>query len=74
VLGLGSGEREGMNAALQAVLAAGVPVLAFELEGARLSTAFLSLTAAGSTAAGSTAAGSTAAGSTSERLTSGGAR
>jgi ABC-2 type transport system ATP-binding protein len=53
VLGLGSGEREGMNAALQAVLAAGVPVLAFEVEGARLSTAFLSLTGSGSGATAS---------------------
>ena len=33
-----------MNAALQAVLSAGVPVLSYEVEGARLSDAFLALT------------------------------
>jgi ABC-2 type transport system ATP-binding protein len=33
-----------MNAALQAVLAADVPVLSFEVEGARLSDAFLATT------------------------------
>jgi ABC-2 type transport system ATP-binding protein len=37
----------GLNAALRAVLAADVPVLAFEVEGARLSTAFLTMTAEG---------------------------
>jgi ABC-2 type transport system ATP-binding protein len=34
----------GMNGALRAVLAADVPVLAFEVEGARLGTAFLTMT------------------------------
>lgn len=34
----------GMNRPLQAVLSAGVPVLAFEVEGARLSDAFLAMT------------------------------
>jgi ABC-2 type transport system ATP-binding protein len=47
LLTLASGERAGMNAGLQAVLASGVPVLAFEVEGARLSTAFLNLTGGG---------------------------
>jgi ABC-2 type transport system ATP-binding protein len=35
---------EAMNAALTAVVAAGIPVLRFELEGARLSDAFLKMT------------------------------
>jgi ABC-2 type transport system ATP-binding protein len=39
------GSGSGLNRALRAVLAAGVPVLAFEVEGARLSTAFLTMTA-----------------------------
>jgi ABC-2 type transport system ATP-binding protein len=39
----------GLNGALRAVLAADVPVLAFEVEGARLSTAFLTMTAEGAT-------------------------
>jgi ABC-2 type transport system ATP-binding protein len=34
----------GLNAALQAVIGAGVPVLSFELDGGRLSDAFLSIT------------------------------
>jgi len=38
---------EGLNAALTAVLRADVPVLSFEVDGARLRDAFLSLTAAG---------------------------
>jgi ABC-2 type transport system ATP-binding protein len=33
-----------MNAALAAITAAGIPVLRFELEGARLSDAFLRMT------------------------------
>jgi ABC-2 type transport system ATP-binding protein len=37
----------GMNAALQAVLGAEVPVLSFEVEGARLSDAFLAMTREG---------------------------
>jgi ABC-2 type transport system ATP-binding protein len=43
----GRGERDstGLNRAMQALLAADVPVLAFEVEGARLSTAFLTMTA-----------------------------
>jgi ABC-2 type transport system ATP-binding protein len=36
-----------MNAALQAVLGAGVPILSFEVEGARLSDAFLTMTGEG---------------------------
>jgi ABC-2 type transport system ATP-binding protein len=39
--------RASPNRALQAVLAAGVPVLGFEMEGARLSTAFLTMTREG---------------------------
>jgi ABC-2 type transport system ATP-binding protein len=35
---------DGLNAALQAVLGAGIPVLSFEVEGARLSDAFLAMT------------------------------
>ncbi|HEU4422127.1 MAG TPA: ABC transporter ATP-binding protein [Pilimelia sp.] len=42
-----AGTSAGMNAALRAVLAADVPVLAFEVEGARLSTAFLAITTEG---------------------------
>jgi ABC-2 type transport system ATP-binding protein len=34
----------GLNAALHAVVSAGVPVLSFEVEGARLSDAFLAMT------------------------------
>jgi ABC-2 type transport system ATP-binding protein len=37
----------GMNAALEAVLRAGVPVLSFDVEGARLSDAFLAVTREG---------------------------
>jgi ABC-2 type transport system ATP-binding protein len=37
----------GLNPALRAVLAADVPVLSYEVEGARLSTAFLTMTADG---------------------------
>jgi ABC-2 type transport system ATP-binding protein len=37
----------GLNPALRAVLAADVPVLSYEVEGARLSTAFLTMTAEG---------------------------
>jgi ABC-2 type transport system ATP-binding protein len=40
----GHADAESMNAALRAVLAAGVPVLLFELRGARLSDAFLAMT------------------------------
>jgi ABC-2 type transport system ATP-binding protein len=36
-----------MNAALRAVLGADVPVLSFDLEGARLSDAFLTMTREG---------------------------
>jgi ABC-2 type transport system ATP-binding protein len=43
--GAGSGDEEaGLNAAVRAVLAAGVPILAFEVEGARLSDAFFTMT------------------------------
>jgi ABC-2 type transport system ATP-binding protein len=43
--GAGSGDAEaGLNAAVRAVLAAGVPILAFEVEGARLSDAFFTMT------------------------------
>lgn len=41
------GADSGLNIALHAVVEAGVPVLAFEVEGARLSTAFLAMTAEG---------------------------
>jgi ABC-2 type transport system ATP-binding protein len=41
---LGASPAEAMNAALTAVTAAGIPVLRFELEGARLSDAFLKMT------------------------------
>ena len=40
----GAGSDGVMNAALAAVTAAGIPVLRFELEGARLSDAFLKVT------------------------------
>jgi ABC-2 type transport system ATP-binding protein len=40
----GAGSKGVMNAALRAVTAAGIPVLRFELEGARLSDAFLKMT------------------------------
>jgi len=40
----GAGSNGVMNAALTAVTAAGIPVLRFELEGARLSDAFLKMT------------------------------
>jgi ABC-2 type transport system ATP-binding protein len=40
----GSGSSDVMNAALTAITAAGIPVLRFELEGARLSDAFLKMT------------------------------
>jgi ABC-2 type transport system ATP-binding protein len=40
----GSGSSDLMNAALAAITAAGIPVLRFELEGARLSDAFLKVT------------------------------
>jgi ABC-2 type transport system ATP-binding protein len=40
----GSGASDVMNAALAAITAAGIPVLRFELEGARLSDAFLKVT------------------------------
>jgi ABC-2 type transport system ATP-binding protein len=40
----GSGNGLGMNDALRALADAQVPVLAFELEGARLSDAFLAMT------------------------------
>jgi ABC-2 type transport system ATP-binding protein len=51
-LSLGPSDRDapveaGMNAALQAVLGAGVPVLSFEVEGARLADAFLAMTGEG---------------------------
>jgi ABC-2 type transport system ATP-binding protein len=42
--GSGSGSSDLMNAALAAITAAGIPVLRFELEGARLSDAFLKVT------------------------------
>ena len=42
--GSGSGSSHLMNAALAAITAAGIPVLRFELEGARLSDAFLKVT------------------------------
>jgi ABC-2 type transport system ATP-binding protein len=38
------GSSDAMNAALAAITAAGIPVLSFELEGARLSDAFLKMT------------------------------
>jgi ABC-2 type transport system ATP-binding protein len=38
-----SGNPDGMNTVLQAVLAAGVPILSFEVEGTRLNDAYLSL-------------------------------
>jgi ABC-2 type transport system ATP-binding protein len=38
------GSSDLMNAALAAITAAGIPVLRFELEGARLSDAFLKMT------------------------------
>jgi len=40
----GSASSDMMNAALAAITAAGIPVLRFELEGARLSDAFLKMT------------------------------
>jgi ABC-2 type transport system ATP-binding protein len=40
----GNGEDAPMNAALRALAEAGIPLLAFELEGARLSDAFLAMT------------------------------
>ncbi|GAB3849600.1 ABC transporter ATP-binding protein [Dactylosporangium cerinum] len=40
-----AGRDAGLNTALRAVLAADVPVLGFEVEGSRLSTAFLTMTA-----------------------------
>ena len=40
----GDGDGDGMNAALRAVLRADVPVLSFDVEGARLSDAFLTMT------------------------------
>jgi ABC-2 type transport system ATP-binding protein len=40
----GAGSSDLMNAALAAITAAGIPVLSFELEGARLSDAFLKMT------------------------------
>jgi ABC-2 type transport system ATP-binding protein len=40
----GAGSGDVMNAALAAITAAGIPVLRFELEGARLSDAFLKMT------------------------------
>ena len=40
----GASPADAMNAALAAVTAAGIPVLRFELEGARLSDAFLKMT------------------------------
>jgi ABC-2 type transport system ATP-binding protein len=40
-------EGTGLNPALRALLAADVPVLSYEVEGARLSTAFLTMTAEG---------------------------
>jgi ABC-2 type transport system ATP-binding protein len=40
----GASPTDAMNAGLAAVLAAGIPVLRFELEGARLSDAFLKVT------------------------------
>jgi ABC-2 type transport system ATP-binding protein len=40
----GNGDRPVANAAIRALLDAGVPILAFELEGGRLSDAFLYLT------------------------------
>src|SRR5215217_884407 len=42
--GTGAGSSEVMNAALAAITAAGIPVLRFELEGARLSDAFFKMT------------------------------
>ena len=42
--GTGPGSSELMNAALAAITAAGIPVLRFELEGARLSDAFFKMT------------------------------
>jgi len=42
--GAGDGSRNVMNAALAAITAAGIPVLRFELEGARLSDAFFKMT------------------------------
>jgi ABC-2 type transport system ATP-binding protein len=42
--GTGAGSSEVMNAALAAITAAGIPVLRFELEGARLSGAFFKMT------------------------------
>jgi ABC-2 type transport system ATP-binding protein len=43
---LNGGDSDGMNDGLRALADAGVPVLAFELEGARLSDAFLAMTEA----------------------------
>jgi ABC-2 type transport system ATP-binding protein len=40
----GASPAEAMNTALTAVVAAGIPVLRFEMEGARLSDAFLKMT------------------------------
>lgn len=42
--GTGGGSSDVMNAALAAITAAGIPVLRFELEGARLSDAFFKMT------------------------------
>jgi ABC-2 type transport system ATP-binding protein len=42
-----TGDADGMNAALRAVLDAGVPVLSFDVEGARLAAAFLTMTREG---------------------------
>jgi len=42
----GGDSGDGMNDGLRALAEAGVPVLAFELEGARLSDAFLAMTEA----------------------------
>jgi ABC-2 type transport system ATP-binding protein len=41
---LGASPAQAMNAGLTAVVAAGIPVLRFEMEGARLSDAFLKMT------------------------------
>lgn len=45
--GRAGGAERGMNAALRAVLSAGVPVLSFEVDGSRLSDAFLTMTKEG---------------------------
>jgi ABC-2 type transport system ATP-binding protein len=42
-----TGAADGMNAALRAVIDAGIPVLSFDVEGARLATTFLTMTREG---------------------------